>query len=285
MPFRSGPVRGNEVAQWSCVDVAEWLRSLELPQHALAFQEVGIDGPTLLQLTQQDIKEQFEGLVPGLQGWIASKKIAGHINIFKLHLGQESSLAELEMSAISSLRGRSPVPPVNTRPRPATADEIKKASHSTTASSNNNAVSSGSGSARSMHTRRSSRPRTANAASLSQLSMDPVDTSDVMLHTQRSQSFLTEQMSTFDLRRRSHKGTMSQAKRNVSEGLYLRGAASPGVCRYDVHIPDAKSRRGGVMSRAPRFEQKRPHLVHAERPPPGPQSYVPNFLAKSRAVR
>lgn len=83
-------MRGDEVAKWGVEEVAEWLRGLELAHHAAAFQNAGVDGPTLLQLTTQDLSEQFGAVLPGFSGWIAAKKIAGHINIFKLHLGQDA---------------------------------------------------------------------------------------------------------------------------------------------------------------------------------------------------
>ncbi|CAD7925792.1 unnamed protein product [Amoebophrya sp. A25] len=278
-------VRGTEVPEWGPAEVEAWLRSVDLASFGLVFREAGIDGPTLLQLTFDDLLQNFRNAAdPTLKGWIGCKKIIGHTNLFKLHLGQESTLLAADRSfvdgnrsfASSSRPPPSPGPRAYTRAEPLSARKVN--SHgSATGSSYGNSSARGSSRGR-VAQMKSSYGGLSHRSS----SRDALNRSDISYSGRSSGvSFLamSESGTTFDTRKRSHKGSMALAKRNVSECLFLRGGASPGVCRYNVDLDDPSRRRGGAISRARRFDP--PKRLFPERPPPGPQSYAPNFLAMS----
>ena len=48
-----------QVPLWTVADVAAWVERAGFPQHSLAFTELGVDGDLLLQLTDQEVRDDI----------------------------------------------------------------------------------------------------------------------------------------------------------------------------------------------------------------------------------
>lgn len=65
---------------WSVQDVANWVDTLLGSPHSARFVEKKIDGPTLLELSEEDLRVEL-----GLEDAIHRKKLLGHIRLFRTH--------------------------------------------------------------------------------------------------------------------------------------------------------------------------------------------------------
>lgn len=63
---------------WSVQDVANWVESLLGAPYSIRFLEKKIDGPTLLELSEDDLRTEL-----GMEDSIHRKKILGHLRLFR----------------------------------------------------------------------------------------------------------------------------------------------------------------------------------------------------------
>lgn len=97
---------------WTAADVSRWVATvLELPQYADAFRQHEVDGPTLLELTEETLKDPLR-----VDDSLKRKKILGHINVLKIRGITEEEVPQ---------PGRWTPPPSRARkqaPRPASSE-------------------------------------------------------------------------------------------------------------------------------------------------------------------
>lgn len=267
---KPNPIRGVDVASWGVEEVEGWLmNNLSLPKQAEIFAGHKIDGPTLLQLSAEDLQQQSPH---DFQDWIAIKKIIGHVKIFRMQLGQEYTTVggDEPMSARPARTFHQHSPRAGQKAAYASATSLYASGESLSARGSNPSLSRSAREAK-------QRPYTSQST----LRGDPDHRE--YLGPEKGSIYNPKDalyQSTFDTRPKSQKGTFGMAPRQISECLYLKGGASPGVCRYHIQDSDPNRKRGGVIGRASRWDRKK---TFSERPPPGPMSYNPNFLVKSRA--
>lgn len=76
-----------DVLEWTVDDVGDWLNRLALPEEVqAAFKDKKVDGPTLLELGEEDVRA---GL--GVEDSIHRKKIKGHVEALKLRAAQAAT--------------------------------------------------------------------------------------------------------------------------------------------------------------------------------------------------
>lgn len=77
-----------DVLEWTADDVGDWLHRLGLPEEVqAAFKAKEVDGPTLLELGDDDLRA---GL--GVEDSIHRKKIKGHVEALKLRAAQQATM-------------------------------------------------------------------------------------------------------------------------------------------------------------------------------------------------
>lgn len=247
-------LRAEDVFQWGVEDVADWLSNgLDLPAQAKMFHDMKIDGPTLLQLTPEELETQF-AQDNEMESWIAMKKIIGHVNIFRWQSGQEDSVTTAPITSVGRSENKSAAESFRS-PRMLSSRGLPPTGSFT---SMRPATSSQTFRARIYSPTRERRPQTSSSVRQSERP-PPVSQSTLALG-------------------RKGKGSFSKAARKIDECLYLVGGASPGVCAYNSHMSDSNRKMGGVIGRATRWEGRARVLDRS----PGPMSYSPNFLAKSK---
>lgn len=280
------------IIEWTSDDVRNWMEKyLQLPDEAECFFHHNIDGPTLMQLTEEDIQSvmaEAYGSNPNDQPSEASRRLAirkllGHIHVLRLPISEKKP-PEIKMprthraapppraSDVSSARG--PMTPRsslggyrNDAITPRSRSRFSVEFSSRTSELSRSRLNLGVKHAEVDSCFGVTKPSDSAVGSFARASLERKETR----HTPGPSSYFGKYGR--EAPRKSAPATFAQARRHT-DFLFSKGQTSPGVCKYKTEHFDPSKTRGGTIPKAGRWTSGKDVT-------PGPSSYQPRVLSLS----
>jgi len=278
----------REVIKWTLHDVRTWIQEkLGLPMEAELFFQHKIDGPTLIELTEEDIKSviQFDDKEVNTARRLALRKLLGHIHVARLSY-TEKDLNRRPSRAQTAGAG----PPPRTSRGRQTMQNSRTSGDILTPRVQKSYNSGGEYTSRSVmsdHNMSRSRVNLGTRYTEVDSCFGIPRSSDSMIGSFNRASLgikdcrPTPGPSTYfgeygqQPKKVAAPATFPNASRNP-DFLFSKGQVSPGVCKYNTPHFDPSKNRGGSMPRASRWG-----LVSSIEVTPGPSSYAPQYMSLS----
>jgi len=273
--------KNPEISEWTSYEVRNWIRDkLALPVEAEYFFAHKIDGPTLITLTEEDVKSviQMDGDAKEMETGrrLALRKLLGHIHILRLPYAPENDSTQRP-------RGRAARPPPKTE-----RALISRAQSEIMTPRTSRGRNSGDLSARSVMSE-ISRSRMNLGVKYTEVdscfgmqrASDSVIGSFNRAPLGKKESRPTPGPSSYfgeygqAAKKSAAPATFSTAGR-TPDFLFSKGQTSPGVCKYNLAGVEKRPIRGGSMNRASRWQSLNPQEIT-----PGPSSYQPRHFSLS----
>jgi hypothetical protein len=269
-----------EVLEWTADEVATWLHRLGLPESVTgAFQAKQVDGPTLLELGEEDVRTAL-----GVEDAIQRKKIKGHVEALKLRAAAQAAATPVSSHStplrggMNGTPGLSRLPPRGVDgelptpiqpdgyPTPREDQYLRRTPHSARSSErlDQGWADSGGGS---RYSHLLSRYPTVSNVDTSFGWDSPSFSikgsfSRATRKTERSWTSGTQgpgptSYHTSEQRTRSPRAIIGQSSRDTAEH-FLRGKSTPGAGQYNPgtsqNVKGSSRVKGGVIPAAPRFK-------------------------------